>query len=279
MFGLPTTKYTYIKQMKMDEVQSMQLSDYNKPFIVSDFSFGFLDCEKESFTEEWKGFLQDWEVSDMRITHGRAQLAVEDLPVAAKISQSLINLFPPNSLQEVKAEHNLPSLQAAAAPSLYAMVKGHADVKHELYNFASVRQVSTGTREVVAARGSDITSFLRVQLEAGASSTRTIRSGEQEFVIQSATIEELGLFADAGYPLFRSGIKVGDMIYIPPSTVVAGMAGMQEEFAGVRMSIFPTVTLDSSFLTAQASLRSEAQGSRLPATQYEETIKHDQQHF
>ena len=228
MFSLPDTKYTYIKQMKVEEVRSMQLTDFDKPLIASDFSFSFVGGEKDSFEEEWKSVLEDWEVSDMRITHGRAQATVEDLAVAARISQNFIKLFPPDSMSEVKPEHNLRTLQSATVPSMYAMVKGQADVKFELFSFASVRLVSTGTREVVAAKGSDISSFLKVQLAASPDSARTIRSAEQELFLQSATVEELSLFADAGYPLFRSAVRVGDVIYVPPSTVLAGIAGMQE---------------------------------------------------
>ena len=94
MFSLPDTKYTYIKQMKVEEVRSMQLTDFDKPLIASDFSFSF-GGEKDSFEEEWKSVFEDWEVSDMRITHGRAQATVEDLAVAARISQNFIKLFPP----------------------------------------------------------------------------------------------------------------------------------------------------------------------------------------
>ena len=79
MFALPRTKHAYIKQMTADEVKSMQLSNYKAPVVVSDHSFGFSDAERESFQEEWKGFMEDWEVSDMRITHGRAQLVVDDV--------------------------------------------------------------------------------------------------------------------------------------------------------------------------------------------------------
>ena len=79
MFSLAKTKYTYIKQMAVDEVKSMDPSNFKAPFIVPNYSFSFSSAEKESFQEEWKNFMEDWEVSDMRITHGRAQLVVDDV--------------------------------------------------------------------------------------------------------------------------------------------------------------------------------------------------------
>ena len=181
MFSLQSTKYTYIKQMKPEDVRSLEPIAFTAPFIFTDFSFSFDGARKDEFDEEWKNFLEDWEVSDMRITHGRAQAAVESPAVAAAISEKFVELFPPNSLEQVTAEHNLPCLLATARPSMYAMVKGQADCKFELYSQACVRLVSSGSRDMVAAAGADIAAFLAIHLQStgGNTSSRSIRSAEQ----------------------------------------------------------------------------------------------------
>ena len=53
MFSLLSTKYTYIKQMKPEDVQSLDPMALTAPFIFTDFSFPFDGARKEEFDEEW----------------------------------------------------------------------------------------------------------------------------------------------------------------------------------------------------------------------------------
>ena len=273
LFSLPETKYTFIKTITADQLKDQRIETFEHPLVVLEWKPNLSEENMKLYKEDQKLFREDWEVSDMRVTHGRAQVQFEDPSLEHAMDCAFKEALPNGLLESVCPLDEAPALKAATRSCQFAMVTGQADVKFELFSHACFRWLEGGTREIVTARSQDISIFLQAELaKHGGAAGRHIRSAEQELFMQTASTEELSLFADQMHKLWRTSIKANDLLYLPSSMVVAGTCGLQQECYGMRFSCFPQSSLTAMNITHQQGLLTEATGARIDTRVFEDLI-------
>ena len=156
VFDLPNSSFAYVDIIKWSELKTKMDADLNfltVPVMFTDAKFEFADeSVAASWAEERKLWREDWEASDMRITHGRAQSPFESEQLSQAVVGQVKAAFPPGMLAG-PPNADLATLNASLQPSFFATVKGQSDTKFELYCHPCIRFLEQGSRTMIMAAG------------------------------------------------------------------------------------------------------------------------------
>lgn len=227
---------------------------------------------KQALLMELSSFQTEFETSDLKVTHGRAQLKIDSEPAVHAVREWFDSKFPgvqAHFPDEGEADKDVgEQLVKAVKPAVFGTSLNHVDCRLDLAALPCFRLHFIGTRKLVILRMLDLQDYLA---EKGPSDmpvrTRTIFTWLRE--ASSADIQEL---LDSGRPAWWATVGPNEAVWRPTAVIAFEQTVGLTDCIGVRFGCF--VEGDAKSMKGLSAYVSELDALGSPATATHDALKY-----